>query len=62
MSKYDKEYRMYIDFEIPATLDVKKVEEFLLQLADESDYVMHDESKSGCPVSSSWTSRDPAYR
>lgn len=45
MSKYDKAYRMYIDFEIPAKLDVKKVEEIMLQLAEESEYVVHDDDK-----------------
>jgi len=45
MSKYDKAYRMYIEFDIPSNLNVKKVEELLLQLADESEHVMHDETK-----------------
>ena len=45
MSKYDKAYRMYIEFDIPSNLDVKKVEELLLQLADENEHVMHDETK-----------------
>ena len=45
MSKYDKAYRMYIDFEIPAKLDLKKVEEIMIQLADESEYVVHDDKK-----------------
>ena len=45
MSKYDKAYRMYIEFDIPSNLDVKKVEEFMLQLANESEHVMHDETK-----------------
>ena len=49
MSKYDKAYRMYIDFEIPAKLDVKKVEEIMLQLAEESEYVVHDDDKYSDP-------------
>jgi len=45
MSKYDKAYRMYIDFEIPSKLDLKKVEEIMIQLADESEYVVHNDSR-----------------
>ena len=45
MSKYDKAYRMYIDFEIPSKLDVKKVEEIMIELADESEFVVHDDPK-----------------
>lgn len=45
MSKYDKAYRMYIDFEIPSKLDLKKVEEIMIQLADESEYVVHNDNR-----------------
>ena len=45
MSKYDKAYRMYIDFEIPSKLDVKKVEDIMIELAEESEYVVHDDAK-----------------
>ena len=42
LSKYDKAYRLYIGFTIPYGIDVKKAEDIMLQLAEESDHVLHD--------------------
>jgi len=42
LSKYDKAYRLFIGFTIPYGIDVQKVEDIMLQLAEESEDVLHD--------------------
>lgn len=42
MSKYDEAYRLYVSFQIPNLVDAKKAEEVVLQIAEESPYVVHD--------------------
>lgn len=50
MSKYDKAYRLYIFFQIPYDVEVKKAEEVMLQFAEESKYVVHDYTKYKKPI------------
>ena len=50
MSKYDRAYRLYIFFQVPYSIDLKKAEEVMLQIAEESKYVLHDYSKYKKPV------------
>ena len=42
MSKYDEAYRLYVFFQIPNVVDAKKAEDVVLQIAEESQYVIHD--------------------
>jgi small-conductance mechanosensitive channel len=50
MTKYDRSYRLYIFFQIPYRLDIKKAEEVMLQVAEESKHVLHDYNKYKKPV------------
>ena len=50
MSKYDKAYRLYINFQIPYDVDIKKAEEIVLQIAEENEHVLHDYNRYKRPV------------
>ena len=50
LSKYDRAYRLYIGFTIPYGIDVAKAEEIMLQLAEESDHVLHNYEKYKKPA------------
>jgi len=50
LSKYDRAYRLYIGFTIPYGIDVDKAEEVMLQLAEESEHVVHDYTKYRKPA------------
>lgn len=50
MSKYDKAYRLYINFQIPYDVDIKKAEEIVLQIAEENEHVLHDYNRYKRPA------------
>ena len=50
LSKYDRAYRLYIGFTIPYGIDVDKAEEVMLQLAEESEHVVHNYEKYKKPA------------
>jgi small-conductance mechanosensitive channel len=50
ISKYDKAFRLFIYFQIPYGQEVEKVEEVLLQMAEENKYVMHNYNKYKKPI------------
>jgi len=50
LSKYDRAYRLYIGFTIPYGIDVQKAEEIMLQLAEESEHVLHNYDKYKKPA------------
>ena len=50
ISKYDKAFRLFIYFQIPYGQQVEKVEKVLLEMAEESKYVMHNYDKYKKPI------------
>jgi len=50
MTKYDRSYRLYIFIQIPYDIEIEKAEKVLLEVAEESDLVLHDNTRYKKPA------------